>query len=220
MTFPKAHRGVKFIFISELIAVLVSLIGIVSTTLSLLLGINAISIEWGYVILLTLVIVELSIPLICFVLRIIGLIIASGDEPYFKNGLFIDIFALIMNVVELLLVSLITNKDTSLAQTILDSVINGSSVAVMIYIIIGVSVLAQDLGYDKFANRGNILIKMLIAICAFSIFLLFFTHFFKNPSPVMAEVLMYVELFSSIFEVLLYLLFVTYLARSLWILKK
>lgn len=219
MTFPKARKGVRLIFISELIAVLASLVGILSATFTLLAdaGVDfAIALD----VFLILIIVELSIPLICFVIRIIGTFIASNDEPYFKNALFIDLFAMIINVAELLLVALINDKDTSLAQAILDAVIDGSSVAVMMYIIIGVSVLAQDLGYEKFATRGNILIKFLVAICAFSIFMLFFRHFFPNPSITMSEVLTYIEFFGSLFEVILYLLFVIYLARSLWILKK
>ena len=219
MTFPKARKGVRLIFISELIAVLVSLLGILSSTFTLLAD-AGVDFTVGLDIFLILIIVELSIPLICFVIRIIGTFIASNDEPYFKNALFIDLFAMIINVAELLLVALINDKDTSLAQAILDAVIDGSSVAVMIYIIIGVSVLAQDLGYEKFASRGNVLIKFLVAICAFSIFMLFFRHFFPNPSITMLEVLSYIEFFGSLFEVILYLLFVIYLARSLWILKK
>lgn len=219
MTFPKARKGVRLIFISELIAVLASLVGILSATFTLLAG-AGVDFTVALDVFLILIIVELSIPLICFVIRIIGTFIASNDEPYFKNALFIDLFAMIINVAELLLVALINDKDTSLAQAILDAVIDGSSVAVMIYIIIGVSVLAQDLGYEKFASRGNVLIKFLVAICAFSIFMLFFRHFFPNPSTTMSEVLTYIEFFGSLFEVILYLLFVIYLARSLWILKK
>ena len=209
MTYPRAHRGVKFILIGEILIVLNAILSFVEIALLILaLYGNFAALASAAVF----SIVTIGLPIIGFILNIIGLYFAHLDEPYFKNALYILLFAILLSVVGVL-ISLFTTDQ--LAPKIIDIVVNGCTVFAMVYTIIGVSVLAQDLGENKFANRSGFLVNFLVGIFIFFTILDAIGFFIKDPSETTTEVLTYLRLSASVIEIIANLMFITYLARSI-----
>ena len=222
MTYPHAYKGVKKLFISELIAIVVSLLPFVGTIL-VSLDPNSpkgvMSDIGGYM-----AIVGLFGLVVVFILQLIGLIQAGKDESSFKIALFIVILSIVLGVVSPLLTLYAVPKGLpAIVVTIIDAFKDVSNVFVSIYVLIGISTLAGALDDEVMELKGRRLIYAISVLFFFSIMLVLvpdiISHF-TTPSQTVQYIFYGLGIASSVAELLVYIFSLIYYGKSVKMLKK
>lgn len=168
MKFPNAAKGVKRIFTAEilkLVAAVVSIIGVALMIITLAAAESkaegaTIAAGTGTVILLA---VAAVLALIGGIMALIGIINASKDEGSFKVAL----FAIIISLCAAIVGGIFSQNST--IQSICQIVQNLMSIFVTVFVIQGVSNLAEKVGNDNVAAQGKTLLTIIVAIYALSL---------------------------------------------------
>ena len=222
MTYPHAHKGVKKLFISELIAIVVSLLPFVGTILVNLdpnTPNGIMSDIGGY-----LAIAGLFGLIVVFILQLIGLIQAGRDESSFKIALFIILLSIVLGIVSPILTMYAVPKGLpSIVVTIIDTFKDISNVFVSIYVLIGISTLAGALNDEVMELKGRRLIYAISVLFFFSIMLVLvpdiISHF-TTPSKTAQYIFFGLGLASSVAELLVYIFSLIYYGKSVKMLRK
>ena len=168
MKFPNAAKGVKRIFTAEilkLVAAVVSIIGVAMMIITLAAAESkaegaTIAAGTGTVILLA---VAAVLALIGGIMALIGIINASKDEGSFK----IALVAIIISLCAAIVGGIFSQNST--IQSICQIVQNLMSIFVTVFVIQGVSNLAEKVGNDNVAAQGKTLLTIIVAIYALSL---------------------------------------------------
>ena len=168
MKFPNAAKGVKRIFTAEilkLVAAVVSIIGVALMIITLAAAESnaegaTIAAGTGTVILLA---VAAVLALIGGIMALIGIINASKDEGSFKVAL----VAIIISLCAAIVGGIFSQNST--IQSICQIVQNLMSIFVTVFVIQGVSNLAEKVGNDNVAAQGKTLLTIIVAIYALSL---------------------------------------------------
>ena len=168
MKFPNAAKGVKRIFTAEilkLVAAVVSIIGVAMMIITLAAAESkaegaTIAAGTGTVILLA---VAAVLALIGGIMALIGIINASKDEGSFK----IALVAIIISLCAAIVGGIFSQNST--IQSICQIVQNLMSIFVTVFVIQGVSNLAEKVGNDNVAAQGKTLLSIIVAVYALSL---------------------------------------------------
>lgn len=168
MKFPNAAKGVKRIFTAEilkLVAAVVSIIGVAMMIITLAAAESnaegaTIAAGTGTVILLA---VAAVLALIGGIMALIGIINASKDEGSFKVAL----VAILISLCAAIVGGIFSQNST--IQSICQIVQNLMSIFVTVFVIQGVSHLAEKVGNDNVAAQGKTLLAIIVAIYALSL---------------------------------------------------
>ena len=168
MKFPNAAKGVKRIFTAEilkLVASVVSIIGVAMMIITLAAAESkaegaTIAAGTGTVILLA---VAAVLALIGGIMALIGIINASKDEGSFK----IALVAIIISLCAAIVGGIFSQNST--IQSICQIVQNLMSIFVTVFVIQGVSNLAEKVGNDNVAAQGKTLLSIIVAVYALSL---------------------------------------------------
>ena len=168
MKFQNAATGVKRIFTAEilkLVASVVSIIGVAMMIITLAAAESkaegaTIAAGTGTVILLA---VAAVLALIGGIMALIGIINASKDEGSFK----IALVAIIISLCAAIVGGIFSQNST--IQSICQIVQNLMSIFVTVFVIQGVSNLAEKVGNDNVAAQGKTLLSIIVAVYALSL---------------------------------------------------
>lgn len=209
MTFPKAQKGIKRIYIAQFFLLSGSILLVLLALSNMLLhAMYKIQPTDSVLTMVSSVIYIVSVVsmLTGILLNIIGIINASGDDENFKVALYSLGFEFIFSVVGFILTSdSVIGSITSLLTTL-------TSFLIIIYIIEGIRNLAQKLNQSKIDHRGNLLYTLfsvfyVLETCANVAVLVF--------SDTEAMVVVYIiQVGINLISVVQSLLFVLYLGKA------
>lgn len=210
MTFPNAAKGVKILYIAELLALLVSIASLIAPTLSLLYMVFSAqsSNENPFIeLILTGCVYFVSLAtLVHIVFIVMGLNIAAKDDSSFKVAFYAMIFGIIITIVG----GIFSTNEAIKGLT--DILYNITNLITAIYIIQGVVYISKALGNHRMRVQGNHIIRIISLIYVFQIFTSVSMVIFGDISQsVLSAILTFVVGLLSVIE---YVLFILYLSRT------
>lgn len=211
MRYPNARAGVKKIFIAELFELISAILVVVSAAILCLpeasnSGSTLASLA-GW-----LLIGAVAPAILAFIFQLIGLIQAKRDEGCFGNAL-VMVF---MGIIALLIrfgFSFINAVWAIRTCSILTAFANACSVVVVLYILSGISNLADDLGEHSFANHGRMLRVILTILFLVSIVLDIISTFVR-PNENASRVMGFVAVGAAVIDFIAEVWYFIYLARA------
>ncbi len=220
MKFPNALNGVKKIRTSEILSLIVSLLGGVGGALVLTsigsakTAEQAIANGGGALIGGGIVAAIAGIlGIISFILQLVGLNAAGKDEKNFRQGF---ILALVGIVVSVLQTAFASNNLLSSAFELISSVIT----PIITYLVInGIINLARKLGNDAMVARGMKLFKFIIVGYAISIIIKLIETIFTNNAT-MQTVVGVLAIVAAVISIIVLVTYLKYLGRAVKMLER
>jgi len=232
MQFPNAARGVKKLFTAEILGLVSTVILVLSTAtllvfsliqafltmrgeatdLSTLLTVSAI--VTGVI-----SIAAFVVMLVSAILSIIGMAQAGKDEPAFRTALIFTIIGLVASVVMNVLLIAMPAWRTALQQLngLFDNVIN---ILVVVFVVQGVSSLAEEIGDETLERRGELIRKLIVIMLTLSIFANLIGTSFFFIGGVMASFAGILGLIAEILSIVYYVIYLIFLGRASKVLKR
>ena len=147
MKFPHAYKGVKKLFIAEILGVIMAVLMITAAVLVAIGLKNEPALLAGG----TVGLVGSIILIVMFVLQLVGLIQGGKDEPLIKIALFFTLAAIVLSLVATILASFPDNQILAIIARICNIGVDGATVIAFLYTLLGISNLATRLGDEEMA---------------------------------------------------------------------
>lgn len=215
MTYPKAHAGVKKVFISELFQIIGGVLAVLAATFALI-NLGPFAVAGG-----TVALVAVGLEIAAFILEMVGLWQAGKDADQFMIAFWIIIISIALNV-SVVLVNQFA-PSVPLVSSLLTALSNASSVIVTIYIIFGIVELSDKLHEPRMETKGRRLAYMVALLYVVSILLSIIPSFFKIkgelPQPLVITFGVF-GIISAVMEVVTYVLIFFYLLSAVRMLRK
>lgn len=213
MKFPHAYKGVRMIFIAEIVSIASALVALIAAIFASIVTAGNGSLGAPAA---TLLLVSAIASIVVFVIQLIGLIQGSRDSREFKIGLFVVLVGIAATIVSAVLQSLDATKGLSpILFAALDTVATVADLVVIICILFGISSLAERLGYSDMEEGGRKLTFYIILIYIVSlIFALLpgFNGFIVNPGWRLLFSILAVA--ATVLEIFVFVLTLIYLSRA------
>lgn len=205
MKYPHAHSGVKKIFIGALLEVISSAL-MIAVTILLIYFSNLTDVS------ATLTLVASIVSVVAFIFQLIGLFQARKDEGSFSGALW-SIFLVIIITIAQIPLSYLTGDWVTYVTSSADAVKSLLSIAVIMYILSGISNLAGSLGESGYASRGRIIRVLLMIVFLAALGMRLVSAFVKG-SEQLNNVMGYIAIGSSAVELVANIWYFFYLARA------
>ena len=215
MKFPRAYKGVKKVFIGELLEIVSAIAALVSSVLAALVTEG----KLPEVVAAAVAGVALAagiIAIIAFIIQMIGLFQAGFDENSFRTAFWTVLFTIALSIASVILSSFPVTK---IAADVVDTLITVLRLFVVLFILNGIVVLAQRLNNEAMASEGRLLAFILIALFGISAILNIIPVFFGSVDWA-AKVSAIIAIVVSVLQFITYIIFVVYLGRATRMLKK
>ena len=210
MSFPNAQKGIKKIYIGELLM----LISIVLTTVSdiaLLIfsapeEVSDATVGASVIGLVVFSVAASLLTVFALIFSIIGVIQTSKDEPLFKG-----VIAVMLLSVGVTVVSAIFTENQLVTK--LTSVINEVSGTITIVLIVfGIGKMAEKLGNDDVFVRGQTLLRIIIWIALLSVIIKAVAAFAPYSVVLVLDIIMLIG--TGVLEVVEYFLYLSFLNKT------
>ena len=216
MRFPNAFRGVKKIWLAELLMLLAAVVGIimviVMATNGTMVGEDIIINESVKTPIAILGIVTAVIALVAFILNLVGLINANNDDPAFRIALLVTILGIVASAIS----AIWSNNET--LNKWMDTALTICSLFASYYVLTGIANLAEkmsDAATKALALKSRTLVEG--SFCATALFKLII-NIFKIQSGSTIHTIMAVV--AMLLELLAYILYLRALAKGKKMLAK
>lgn len=217
MQFPSAHKGVKKLFIAELIAIAAGLLALVAAVLAVV-GIKN---EGVLVAAGSITIVSTFALIVMLVLQLVGLFQGGKDSLQIKYAFFIALGGLVLSIVLAVLRLLPANSGLAIAIGVIGPLVDIATVLALAYTLLGIAELAAKLNDEPMARRGKFLAFVVVILFAISVVLNLFSNFFVNNAPSWAVTMIAIfGIVAAVVELVAYILTVIYYGRATKMLKK
>ena len=212
MRFPKAHAGVKKLFIAELLQILSGILAVTSAIF--------IATTWSPLVIAggTVAITAAGVAVAAFIIQMIGLHQGGKDADQFMIAFWIIIIAIVLNILVPILNQFVPG--IGVVTSVLEAIARASAVIALLYTIFGIVNLADQLGDGVMVGRGRRLTMYVVILYAISIFLNLFPSFFKDPGNILAIIFSVFGIIAAVAEVVVYVLTVLYYASAVRMLRK
>ena len=187
MKFPNAAKGVKRIFVAEVLTLIGLLSVLVATTLILTIS-SVFTLESAIGAFLAIGITVICLAsvvllIVAFIMELVGVINASRDESSFKSALIFFIVSIVLSIVSSLL------KSVSVIAGGILSLIGGLvSIFVLIFIIAGIIRLADRLNRGDVSGKGSKVLKLLIIIKVVALIVTTIASFMGDSASISAVI--------------------------------
>lgn len=169
MRFPHAHRGVKLIFIAELVSIVSALVALIAAIFVPIIDSGTGSLSTPYQ---TLLLIAAIASIIVFVIQLCGLFFGAKDSREFRIGLWVTLVGLAATITSVILQSINSTKGLSpVLFAALDTVAAIADFVVIMCILFGIASLASQLGYTEMEEDGRRLAFYIILFYAISLLL-------------------------------------------------
>ena len=210
MRFPNAFGGVKKIWLAEILG----LIGMVCSLITAILaagsvagamvaeseeGLAAAGLGLAGTGLFGLGAGVLAI--LQFIFNLVGLNQAGKDEANFKRGFYAALIGIAVSIIGAFFSG---NQTASTVFTMLSNVIE---IFIFFSVVQGVKVLAEQMGDQEIANRGDTILKIFIGVYAVAILVSLISLFAASVASVMSIV-------AAIAAIVGYVLYISYLSKA------
>ena len=217
MAYPNAYKGVKKLFVAEILMLLVGAAGVVVSVITAIFNQNAeltseeLAQNPGFVILL---LGTAVVALVAGIIKFIGLIQAGRDERYFHYAVFI-VFA---NIIVTIILAFLTSKGTTL-YSLLEMFANIFEVLVSIFVIYGIITLAAALGDENGVYSGKRVINIMMTIYLLVIAMKVLEMVFGEGNTI-TELEIILGIVVAVLSVASYVLYLFLLVKAMKMLKK
>ena len=212
MKYPNASIGIRRIYVSEIIALIASIITAVSSVIFMACYEDPALIAAAGVFNIA-VLVSLSIFIFSYILQITGIVRATKDEPAFRVSLIAIIAALVITVLECFFFA-----GNPLVTFILELAGDVAEFFLVHYIIHGIMHISGHLGRDDIAKKGKRIFRVIYIAIGFEIIVRIFEVIFGKQ--VGEELAMPFGLAADILSVVEYILFLSYIGKANKLLKE
>ncbi len=218
MRFPHAHRGVKLIFIAEIVALASAVVALIAAVFVSIAssGNTAVANSAG-----TMLLVASIASIVVFVIQLVGLIIGAKDSHDFRIGLIVTIVGLAAAITSAVLQSLPATKGLApIVFAILDTVATVADLIVIICILFGISSLAAALGNGEMEEQGRKLAFYIVIIYIVSLILGLMPGFNGYVNPGIALLFSIFSIAAAVIEIFIYVTTIIYLYRATHMLEE
>ena len=204
MRFPNAYRGVKKIWLAEMLMLLAAIVGIVIVIVAAMngsmVGEDIVISEGVKTPIAILGIVTAVILLIGFILNLIGLINANNDDSAFRIALLVTILGVVASAIS----AIWSNNET--LNKWMDTAITICSMFASYYVLTGIANLAEkmsDAATKALALKSRTLVEG--SFCATALFKLIISIFKIQDGSTISTILAVVALLLELVSYILYL---------------
>ena len=204
MRFPNAYRGVKKIWLAEMLMLLAAIVGIVIVIVAAMngsmVGEDIVISEGVKTPIAVLGIVTAVILLIGFILNLIGLINANNDDSAFRIALLVTILGVVASAIS----AIWSNNET--LNKWMDTAITICSMFASYYVLTGIANLAEkmsDAATKALALKSRTLVEG--SFCATALFKLIISIFKIQDGSTISTILAVVALLLELVSYILYL---------------
>ena len=204
MRFPNAYRGVKKIWLAEMLMLLAAIVGIVIVIVAAMngsmVGEDIVISEGVKTPIAILGIVTAVILLIGFILNLIGLINANNDDSAFRIALLVTILGVVASAIS----AIWSNNET--LNKWMDTAITICSMFASYYVLTGIANLAEkmsDAATKALALKSRTLVEG--SFCATALFKLIISIFKIQDGSTISTILAVIALLLELVSYILYL---------------
>ena len=204
MRFPNAYRGVKKIWLAEMLMLLAAVVGIimviVMATNGTMVGEDIVINEGVKTPIAVLGIVTAVIALVAFILNLVGLINANNDDSAFRIALLVTILGVVASAIS----AIWSNNET--LNKWMDTAITICSMFASYYVLTGIANLAEkmsDATTKALALKSRTLVEG--SFCATALFKLIISIFKIQDGSTISTILAVVALLLELVSYILYL---------------
>ena len=204
MRFPNAYRGVKKIWLAEMLMLLAAIVGIIMVIVmaanGTMVGEDIVINEGVKTPIAVLGIVTAVILLIGFILNLIGLINANNDDSAFRIALLVTILGVVASAIS----AIWSNNET--LNKWMDTAITICSMFASYYVLTGIANLAEkmsDAATKALALKSRTLVEG--SFCATALFKLIISIFKIQDGSTISTILAVVALLLELVSYILYL---------------
>ena len=204
MRFPNAYRGVKKIWLAEMLMLLAAIVGIIMVIVmaanGTMVGEDIVINEGVKTPIAVLGIVTAVILLIGFILNLIGLINANNDDSAFRIALLVTILGVVASAIS----AIWSNNET--LNKWMDTAITICSMFASYYVLTGIANLAEkmsDAATKALALKSRALVEG--SFCATALFKLIISIFKIQDGSTISTILAVVALLLELVSYILYL---------------
>lgn len=221
MYYPNAHKGVKKLFIAQVLVIVFALLAIVPsviTTVSKFEGLPEVLVNTVFPILIAVFLLLILFGLIvAFVLQLIGLHQGGKDSDYIRLGFFITIAIIVLTFGATIFKVVLPRFE--LAYSFIDAFTDILSTVVIVYVILGIAQLAASLNNNKLVSFCKIIMWLIIASAVISVVTTVISHFLVG-SAFLTGLALGLGVFGALIEVLVAILYFFLLLRATIALRK
>ena len=204
MRFPNAFRGIKKIWLAELLMLLAAVVGIimviVMATNGTMVGEDIIINESVKTPIAILGIVTAVIALVAFILNLVGLINANNDDPAFRIALLVTILGIVASAIS----AIWSNNET--LNKWMDTALTICSLFASYFVLTGIANLAEkmsDAATKALALKSRTLVEG--SFCATALFKLIISIFKIQEGSTISTILAVIALLLELVSYILYL---------------
>ena len=204
MRFPNAFRGIKKIWLAELLMLLAAVVGIimviVMATNGTMVGEDIIINESVKTPIAIFGIVTAVIALVAFILNLVGLINANNDDPAFRIALLVTILGIVASAIS----AIWSNNET--LNKWMDTALTICSMFASYYVLTGIANLAEkmsDAATKAVALKSRTLVEG--SFCATALFKLIISIFKIQSGSTIHTILAVIALLLELVSYILYL---------------
>ena len=212
MKYPNAYSGMKKIYISEIIALIASIIMVICSVF-LMACYNDPDLIVETWIFSAAVLVVLGVFVFSYILQIIGIVRATKDEPAFRVSLIAIIAALVITVLECIFF-----EGNHVITFILEIASDVAQFFLVHYIIHGIMHISEHLGRDDISKKGKRIFTVIYIAIGFEIIVRIFEMIFGKELG--EQLSMPFGIVANILKVVEYILFLSYIVKAKKLLKE
>ncbi len=212
MKYPNAYSGMTKIYISEIIALIASIIMVICSVF-LMACYNDPDLIVETWIFSAAVLVVLGVFVFSYILQIIGIVRATKDEPAFRVSLIAIIAALVITVLECIFF-----EGNDVITFILEIASDVAQFFLVHYIIHGIMHISEHLGRDDISKKGKRIFTVIYIAIGFEIIVRIFEMIFGKELG--EQLSMPFGIVANILKVVEYILFLSYIVKAKKLLKE
>ena len=212
MKYPNAYSGMTKIYISEIIALIASIIMVICSVF-LMACYNDPDLIVETWIFSAAVLVVLEVFVFSYILQIIGIVRATKDEPAFRVSLIAIIAALVITVLECIFF-----EGNDVITFVLEIASDVAQFFLVHYIIHGIMHISEHLGRDDISKKGKRIFTVIYIAIGFEIIVRIFEMIFGKELG--EQLSMPFGIVANILKVVEYILFLSYIVKAKKLLKE
>ena len=216
MTYPKAYKGVKKVFLGEVLQVIAALLVVTLTVLTAIIAAGKLP-ESAAVGTLGLTVAAGVLSILGFIFLMIGLYQGGADESSFRTAFWTVIVIIILTVLQTVFATV--SGIPSIVKSLVDVLIGICSVFVTLFILNGIISLADKLHNERMYHFGKLLAWTVVLLFFVSTLLNFIPIFFNNAEWAV-NVTNTIAIVAAVVELVTYVLIFIYIGKAVKMLKK
>ncbi len=208
--FPNARKGIKKLFLAEILTIVAAVIGFVATIVTAIPPVRD-SLP-GAIVLASFAIVALLLLVLAFLLHMFGLGQGGRDSGHFRVAFWAVIFAIVFSIGAELCKAIPGVRDFAWISGALETLSKVINAFVIIYVISGISSLAVAIGRDDVAAKGTIMIWIILGLYLLTAILGLVSSFFTAEAFVILFGILSIG--AAVVEIVIYVTYLLFLRKA------